>query len=119
MTMIGKADAAALAALTALLLACGSANEEPGQWRSDAASTADRTGRYADQDRDGKVTRAEAQADPNLAASFERYDTDGSGALERGEFARLEADSLERMRQADTENRPPARPRREFARPLD
>ena len=46
--------------------------------------------RYADENRDGQVTRAEAKADPALAASFDQYDLDDNGRLDRGEFARLE-----------------------------
>lgn len=52
--------------------------------------------RYADEDRDGHVTRKEAKADPALAAAFDRYDTDGNDRLDRGEFARLEAAARER-----------------------
>jgi hypothetical protein len=48
--------------------------------------------RYADEDRDGFVTRKEAKADPALAAAFDRYDVDDNDKLDRGEFARLEAD---------------------------
>ena len=47
--------------------------------------------RYADEDRDGFVTRKEAKADKALAASFDRYDVDDNDKLDRGEFARLEA----------------------------
>jgi hypothetical protein len=47
--------------------------------------------RYADEDRDGFVTRKEAKADKSLAAAFDRYDLDDNDKLDRGEFARLEA----------------------------
>lgn len=46
--------------------------------------------RYADENRDGMVTRDEAKADPALAAIFDRYDLDNNDKLDRGEFARLE-----------------------------
>lgn len=46
--------------------------------------------RYADENRDGKVTREEAKADPALARVFDQYDRDKSGALDRAEFAQLE-----------------------------
>lgn len=46
--------------------------------------------RFADENRDGIVTRDEAKADPALAASFDRYDLDDNDELDRGEFARLE-----------------------------
>lgn len=48
--------------------------------------------RYADENRDGVVTRKEADADPALAAAFDRYDLDNDDELDRGEFARLEAE---------------------------
>jgi hypothetical protein len=63
--------------------------------------------RYADADRDGRVTRKEAKADPALAAVFDTYDVDNSGDLDRGEFARLEDESRER-RAAAPAPRPPA-----------
>lgn len=46
--------------------------------------------RFADENRDGKVTREEAKADPNLAKAFDQYDKDKSGELSRAEFAQLE-----------------------------
>lgn len=46
--------------------------------------------KFADRNRDGKVTRQEAQADPVLAKNFDRYDLDHNHVLDRGEFARLE-----------------------------
>lgn len=46
--------------------------------------------RYADENRDGVVTREEAKVDPALLAAFEGYDLDKNGKLDRGEFARLE-----------------------------
>lgn len=46
--------------------------------------------RFADENRDGKVTREEAKADPNLARAFDQYDKDDSGDLSRAEFAQLE-----------------------------
>jgi hypothetical protein len=51
--------------------------------------------RYADENRDGVVTRKEAKADPRLAASFDHYDLDQNDKLDRGEFARLEAEQRE------------------------
>ena len=53
--------------------------------------------RYADEDRDGVVTRKEAKSDPALTAAFDRYDADDNDKLDRGEFARLEADARERQ----------------------
>ena len=59
--------------------------------------------RYADENRDGQVTRDEARADPALAASFDEYDLDRNGRLDRGEFARLE--DARRLRAATTVSR--------------
>lgn len=56
--------------------------------------------RYADEDRDGFVTRKEAKADKALAAAFDRYDADENDKLDRGEFARLEAAARERSAQS-------------------
>lgn len=49
--------------------------------------------RYADEDRDGFVTRKEAKSDKALAAAFDRYDADKDDKLDRAEFARLEGAS--------------------------
>lgn len=78
-----------------------------------AAADGKEAPRYADQDRDGRVTRAEAAADPALAASFDAFDENADGALDRGEFARLEAG-------ADAPGeRHTLRPRSEYPRPYE
>ncbi len=51
--------------------------------------------KFADANKDGKVTREEAKADPNLARNFSKYDLDKNNILDRGEFAKLEADTRE------------------------
>jgi len=58
------------------------------------ALPADAAGSPASIDRnsDGKVTKGEAQANPALARQFRALDTDNSGKLDSGEFARFEAD---------------------------
>jgi hypothetical protein len=86
-------------ALTALAsLAAGCANE-PGErdasYRSQEvtmipAQPAQEITKYADANKDGKVTRDEAKADPLLAKGFEKYDLNDDDVLDRGEFARLE-----------------------------
>lgn len=43
-----------------------------------------------DRDGDGKLSRAEARAEPALAESFEALDRDDSGMLDSAEFARYE-----------------------------
>lgn len=105
-------------ALVALLGAgCGDPSGTPagaarGPDHGDRGATAAERPRYADQDRDGRVTRAEAQADPALAAAFDRYDDDADGALDRAEFARLEAGAAPRPRHT-------LRPRGEYPRPSE
>jgi hypothetical protein len=77
-----------------LLAACAHSGAAPGA--TGAATTvwvpAPIT-RYADANRDGKVTRAEARVDPNLERNFDHYDANDDGVLDRGEFAQLEEDS--------------------------
>lgn len=46
-----------------------------------------------DRNRDGKVTKAEASADPELKRQFSALDVDNSDKLDSGEFARFEAES--------------------------
>ena len=100
--------AATLAGLAACQDADRSGLDDPTQRQAEAVVP-----RYADADRDGKVTRDEAEADPSLSASFDRYDTDRSGELDRAEFARLEA-GANREHKAGA---PPKRPRDEYAHP--
>jgi hypothetical protein len=45
-----------------------------------------------DSNGDGKLTKAEASADGELARRFRELDTDNSGKLDGGEFARFEVD---------------------------
>lgn len=46
--------------------------------------------KFADENKDGKVTKKEAKADPALTRVFNQYDLDKNGELDRGEWARLE-----------------------------
>lgn len=46
---------------------------------------------YADQNRDGRVTKREAKVDQALVRSFDRYDRNDDEILDRAEFAQLEA----------------------------
>lgn len=118
---------ATIAALAVLAAACGSPddssrkNAAPGA-RSAAASPNDAAGprRRADRNRDGRVSRKEAQSDPYLAASFDRYDADKNESLDRAEFARLESDAIDEGRDVDdpSDERHQLRPRDEFPRPL-
>lgn len=107
-----------LAALLGLA-ACGrgdEARESRAAGRPDGAPQA-QAARYADANRDGRVTRGEAEADPRLAASFDRYDTNDDDELDRAEFARLEARSAAKREAKDDEERHPSRPRREILLP--
>src|SRR6185503_4592866 len=56
---------------------------------------AEKITRFADANNDGKVTRDEAKADPNLVREFDHFDLDKNGILDRGEFARLEDEARE------------------------
>lgn len=111
-------------ATCASLAACGRGETESrtaaGQARQASQSE---NHRYADGDRDGRVTREEALADPMLSASFDRYDMDDNDELDRGEFARLEARALDRREEQAAKDaeaeRHRLRPRREFPRPYD
>jgi hypothetical protein len=111
-------------ALVGLIAACGDSKPGEADSRSAYQDPAE-TPRYADADRDGRVTRDEADVDPALAAHFERYDADSDGALDRAEFARLEAGATSGSSQVgkpagkEDEERHTLRPRREFPRPLD
>jgi hypothetical protein len=102
-----------------LLAACGTPEEDRPRPATSAAASAshddDRSAavaQYADRNRDGRVTRDEAGADPKLLAEFERYDTNDDDALDRGEFARLEAKAIEQHSEV---SRPTMRPRGEYA----
>lgn len=85
----------------------------PGHDAPQRKAQASEPQRYADANRDGRVTREEARRDPALAAQFDHYDQDHSGDLDRAEFAQLEA-----MPPDDTVPPKPApmRPREEFPR---
>jgi hypothetical protein len=52
----------------------------------DGAATVDQL----DSNKDGQITKAEAQGDQALARRFSELDRDNSGKLDRGEFARFE-----------------------------
>ena len=96
------------------LAACDGAGESSARAQPQAQGT-----RYADQDRDGRVTRKEASADPYLSASFDRYDADKNDELDRAEFARLEARASERRETAPQDARYVSRPRNEYPHPSD
>jgi hypothetical protein len=110
-------------ALVGFIAACGDSKTGEDASRSAYQDPAE-TPRYADADRNGRVTRDEADVDPALSANFERYDRNSNGELDRGEFARLEAgatsgSTASSETQKEDEERHTLRPRREFPRPLD
>lgn len=82
--------ALAVGTAAAILVSAGplAAHECAGDQRA-AAAPAD----YADKNRDGKVTRQEAEPHPALARNFDRYDVNDDAILDRAEFARLEAEN--------------------------
>ena len=105
-----------LATAVAGLTACGTEQGDHPRSGFGQAPAASGAARYADGNRDGKVTRTEALADPMLSASFDRYDADDNDELDRAEFARLEAHARE-SRGADEAGRSSLRPRSEYPRP--
>jgi len=52
--------------------------------------------RYADANNDGKVTKEEAQADPNLVAVFDQYDANHDGVLDHDEFQKIVDDAQQK-----------------------
>lgn len=107
-----------------LLAACGSPEDDdrprPASTSAMPAASHDEDARgtaaapYADRDRDGRVTRDEAGTDPKLLAEFDRYDANGDDALDRAEFARLEAKADEQRAEPGEPSRPTMRPRGEY-----
>lgn len=95
------------------LAACDAAQHDEPATGASAATGQAVASRFADGNRDGRVTREEAKVDPYLSASFDAYDRNANDELDRAEFARLEA------RESTQEERHQLRPRREFPRPLD
>lgn len=100
--MIRTANIAVPLALALLAAACG----DNGRGMRGEADSTDSVAHFADEDRDGKVTRDEAGSDPYLQASFDRYDANDDEALDRAEFARLEAQSSQRKAQQQDDDQP-------------
>jgi ABC-type enterochelin transport system substrate-binding protein len=114
--MIRQVNAVLMALAAAVLLtACLYGQREQAAATTEAAAIP-----YADQDRDGKVTRKEAKIDKALQAAFDKYDANDDDVLDRAEFARLEAASGERQQaRSDTGGRHELRPRKEFSQPYE
>jgi hypothetical protein len=55
-------------------------NQDPSQGQSRGASFDS-----LDTNHDGRISRAEAQANPDVLAQFSRYDVNGDGYIERSE----------------------------------
>jgi len=101
------------------LAACDVRERDEPAGRASAPADQAVASRFADGNRDGRVTREEASVDPYLSASFDRYDRNANNELDRAEFARLEARATEPRAATEDEERHQLRPRREFPRPLD
>ena len=84
-TVVIAAFAAAACGVSAQDVQTPAAAVPPGPGAGASSEQVDRNG-------DGKITRAEAQADAELARRFRTLDTDNSGKLDEGEFARFEID---------------------------
>lgn len=93
-----------LATLAAVLAACAHDPAPPGEV---AYAPVQPITRYADADRDGRVTRKEAQSDSNLARVFDHYDTNDDDVLDRAEFAQLEDESRREASQDQDGDRAP------------
>jgi hypothetical protein len=80
-----------LAAIAITVAALG-AHAQDIQTPAAAAAPGPSTDARAEIDRngDGKITKAEASADNELARRFKSLDTDNSGKLDSAEFARFE-----------------------------
>jgi len=74
-----------IAASVAMSLSFGSA------WAADSAKDKDPGFNGLDKDRDGYVSRTEAQANPQLAKQFATADTDHDGKLSRTEYLKVMA----------------------------
>lgn len=98
MNAVLKATLAAAPVLLAAACAQPSPRAEAPSPRTAATAKplAPRITKFADANKDGKITREEAGADPNLARDFDQYDKDKNGVLDRGEFEKLSADAQER-----------------------
>ena len=83
---------AALAPL-ALLSACAHDRADYSHFSESQPQVQTGITHYADANRDGEVTKKEAQPYPALTRNFDKYDSNKDGVLDAGEFARLEADS--------------------------
>ena len=70
----------------------------PGRAPSTAMNTTSTATRFdmLDRNRDGQISRDEADAE--LSLGFASADTDGDGALSRGEFARLRTEKVARSK---------------------
>jgi len=113
--LTGMVVVAALSAGCGLSSGCGVFADREQAMAEDsipAEATPQRTV-YADRNRDGRVTKAEAKVDDALVAVFDQYDGNRDGDLDRAEFARLEEDS---QASAAPDLRPFARPRNDPTR---
>jgi len=85
----------------ALIAACAHDRTDYSQFTHSETKVQPAITHYADANRDGEVTKKEAQPYPALARSFDKYDSNKDGVLDAGEFARLEADSRDGLADRD------------------
>lgn len=82
---INTMSAAVLAALASMLCVSGMAADNPP--RDGSAKPEQRSFEILDQNKDGKISAAEAREDKSLSKLFSGLDGDKDGAISREEFA--------------------------------
>ena len=79
------------AAVAALLPLAAAVAQTPPADQGDQSSPPAQSARHGssfdslDTDKDGRISKAEAAADPNVSQQFSRYDKNGNGYIERDE----------------------------------
>ena len=85
----------ALLAAVSFALGGGMANAAGDRWPSDAKSSESHKTEFKklDTNKDGRVSKTEAEANSALQAEFDKLDGNMNGSLDQAEFARFEAES--------------------------
>ena len=81
------------AAVAALLPLAAAVAQTPPADQGDQSSPSAQSARHGssfdslDTDKDGRISKAEAAADPNVSEQFSRYDKNGNGFIEKEEVS--------------------------------